>query len=286
MCDMASVRSRHGNEKEVNRIHQCAALDLLSSLGDGSVDMIYTDPPFGTETSQSLRRQRDGVVVSEMSYSDVHDDYLEFLRPHIEEFHRVLKDTGTLYLHLDHHWVHYVKVMCDDVFGRKNFLSEVIWAYDYGGRGKDKWPAKHDNILVYVKDKGSHIFNWDDIDRIPYMAPELQKDPERAAKGKVPTDTWWMSIVGTASHERTGYPNQKPVKLISRAILASSPLGGLIIDPFAGSGSTAAAALATSRTFVVGDMNPVAINVMKDRFKDESSVEFVTPDSVYDVAVT
>lgn len=261
----------------MNRVHLSSAIDLLSSLGSESVDMIYTDPPFGTETTQKLRRKKQGVIVSELGYDDIHDDYLEFLRPHIEQFHRVMKDTGTLYLHLDHHWVHYVKVMCDDVFGRQNFLSEVIWAYDFGGRGKDKWPAKHDNVLVYVKDKGKHVFNWEDIDRIPYMAPGLQKDPDRAEKGKVPTDVWWMSIVGTQSRERTGYPNQKPQKLIERAIVASSPEGGLIIDPFAGSGSTASAALATNRMFVVGDANPEAIETMRHRFENVESVEFVAP---------
>jgi site-specific DNA-methyltransferase (adenine-specific) len=264
----------------VNSVHHAPALELLGSIETGSIDMIYTDPPFGTNLKQKLDRKKKDVVVSSMEYDDKQDDYLEFMRSHIEEFHRVLKESGTMYLHLDHHWVHYVKVMCDEIFDRENFLSEVIWAYDFGGRGKDKWPAKHDSILVYTKSRGKHIFNWEDIDRIPYMAPELQKDPERAAKGKVPTSVWWMSIVGTASKERTGYPNQKPQKLMERAIVASSPLGGVVLDPFAGSGTTAAAALAVGRTFITSDANIVAIDVMKERFAGQEKINFILKSGV------
>jgi len=272
-------------EPRKNSVHHVSALELLSSIPTGTIDMIYTDPPFGTNVTQRMDRKKDGVVLSSMSYSDRFEDYMEFLRPHLVEFQRVLKDSGTLYLHLDRRWVHYAKVECDKIFGRDNFLSEVIWAYDFGGRAKDRWPAKHDTILVYAKKEGEHVFNWDDIDRIPYMAPELQKDPERAAKGKVPTDVWWMSIVGTSSKERTGYPSQKPQKLLERAIVASSPVGGVILDPFAGSGTTAAASLATGRSFIVGDLNQVAINVMKERFADRNDIEFVSPYSVDDPAM-
>jgi site-specific DNA-methyltransferase (adenine-specific) len=257
-----------------HHVHRSRALDLLRSLGDQSIDMIYTDPPFGTGQRQQLDRQRDGQVISSVGYDDPSVDYMSFIKPHLVEFKRVLKQSGTLYLHLDHHWSHYVKVMCDEIFNSQNFLNEVIWAYDYGGRGKDRWPSKHDTILVYTKECGQHIFNWDDIDRIPYMAPGLQKDPERAARGKVPTDTWWMSIVGTASRERTGYPNQKPQKLIERAVVASSPPGGVVLDPFAGSGTTGAACVATGRKFILGDQNYVAVDVMKERFKSVEDVTF------------
>lgn len=269
----------------MNRVHHVSAIDLLSMCSDESIDMIYTDPPFGTNVKQRMSRKKDGVVTTVMEYDDRFDDYMEFLRPHLVEFHRVLKKTGTLYLHLDRRWVHYVKVECDKIFGRDNFLSEVIWAYDFGGRGKDRWPAKHDTILVYVKSEGDHVFNWEDIDRIPYMAPELQKDPERAAKGKVPTDVWWMSIVGTSSKERTGYPSQKPQKLLERAIVASSPVGGVVLDPFVGSGTTAAAALATGRSFIVGDMSEIAISVMRERFLGRDDIEFVSPIVVDDQRV-
>lgn len=256
-----------------NTIAHCRALDFLTGLEDDSVDMIYTDPPFGTGDVQTMDRKKAGKTVSKIEYSDKFDNYLEFLEPHLVEMHRVLKDTGTMYLHMDWRWVHYAKVKCDEIFGYDNFLNEVVWSYNFGGRGKDRWPQKHDTILVYVKKRGTHKFNWNDIDRIPYAAPELQyvgrtkeEAEKRIAEGQVPTDVWSMSIVGTASKERVGYPNQKPVKLIKRAIVASSDPGDIVLDPFAGSGSTAAAALEAQRSFMVCDASPDALAVMRDRF--------------------
>ena len=252
----------------MNRIHHAEAIDVLRLQPTASIDLIYTDPPFGTQGQQVLSRLKDGKVISEIGYSDRHEDYMAFLRPHLDEFKRVLKPTGTLYLHLDWHWSHYVKIALDEVFGRECFLNEVIWAYDFGGRGKRCWPKKHDTILVYSRQPDQHIFNWDDIECIPYMAPGLQKDPARAAAGKVPTDVWWMSIVGTQAKERTGYPNQKPVKLIERAVLASSPVGGVILDPFAGSGTTGEVAYTNGRYFILADVSPWAQEVMQERFKE------------------
>lgn len=252
-----------------NVVYHLSALEALEKQSDESIDLIYVDPPFGTGHQQALARKKDGQVVSWMTYEDPKIDYIEWLKKHAVQFHRVLKPTGTLYLHLDHHWVHRAKVMLDDeVFGPKCFLNEVIWAYDYGGRGKRCWPKKHDSILVYVKEEDKHIFNWGDVDRIPYMTPGLQKDHDRADAGKVPTDVWWMSIVGTASKERNGYPTQKPVKLIERAILASTPPGGIVMDVFAGSGTTGEAALKHGRKFVLADTSVWAIEVMQERFKD------------------
>lgn len=248
-------------------LHQ-SALNVLIKTPESSIDLVYVDPPFGTGRRQSLNRKKDGGVVSSLTYEDPNIDYIEWLQAHVEAIKNVLKPTGTMYLHLDHHWVHHAKVMCDEVFGPQCFLNEVIWAYDFGGRGKRSWPKKHDNILVYTKEEDKHIFSWDDIDRIPYMAPGLQKDPERAEKGKVPTDVWWMSIVGTASKERNGYPTQKPVKLIERAILASCPKDGIVMDVFAGSGTTGQAAHNLGRKFILSDVSPWAIEVMKERFKD------------------
>lgn len=241
-------------------------MQVLPTLVDASIDLIYTDPPFGTQTHQVMERQKNGMVISRVGYYDRFDDYMAWIRPHLEQFHRVLKSTGTLYLHLDGRWVHYVKVALDEVFGRGCFLNEVIWAYDFGGRGKRCWPKKHDTVLVYAREEGQHVFNWDDIERIPYMAPGLQKDADRAAAGKVPTDVWWMSIVGTQSRERNGYPNQKPVKLVERAVLASSPAGGLVLDPFAGSGTTGEAAHRNGRSFILVDASPWALEVMEERF--------------------
>ena len=178
-------------------------------------------------------------------------------------------------MHLDWRHVRLGQWTCDLVFGEGNFLNEVIWAYNFGGRGKDRWPCKHDNILVYAKHVGDHLFNWDAIPRVPYRAPDMQRvgrSPEEAevriAQGQVPTDVWDMSIIGTNSKERTGYPTQKPVKLVERVVLASSPPRGIVMDVFAGSGTTGEAAHKHGRNFVLADANPQAIDVMKKRFKD------------------
>lgn len=259
----------------MNTVHLADALSFLRGLPDSSVDLVYTDPPFGTGDVQKMTRKRGGNIVSQISYSDRYANYLEFLTPHLVEMRRVLKDTGTLYLHLDHHWVHYAKVECDRIFGGDNFLNEIVWSYNFGGRGKDRFPQKHDTILVYTKEMGKHTFNWDDIDRIPYAAPELQyvgrskEDAERRiAEGQVPTDVWSMSIVGTASKERLGYPNQKPLKLVQRVIRASSNPGDLVVDPFVGSGTTAHAAHLLRRRFAVCDRNPESVAVVKSRLGD------------------
>lgn len=252
----------------LNTVFHSNALGALTRIPDASVDLAYVDPPFGTGRKQSLAHQKDGEVVSTISFEDPNEHYIEWLRMHMAEIRRTLKPNGTVYLHLDHHWVHRAKVMMDDaVFGPDNFLNEVVWSYDYGGRGKRCWPKKHDSILVYVKDPNDYVFNWDDIDRIPYMAPGLQKDPARAEAGKVPTDVWWMSIVGTQAKERTGYPTQKPVKLVERAVLASSPSGGVVLDVFAGSGTTGQAAHNLGRSFILADVSAAAIEVMQRRFQ-------------------
>jgi site-specific DNA-methyltransferase (adenine-specific) len=258
----------------MNVVYHANALSVLARMEDDSVDLVYCDPPFGTGHKQALVRRKAGEVMSFIEFDDPNTNYIEWLRKHVEGLHRVLKLTGTLYLHLDHHWVHRAKVMCDEVFGPECFLNEVIWAYDFGGRGKDRWPRKHDNILVYVKEAGKHVFNWDAIPRVPYKAPEMQRvgrspeeAEERIALGKVPTDVWDIGIIGTNAKERNGYPTQKPRLLVERAVLASSPPGGHVIDVFAGSGTTGEAAYINGRSFTLADTSPWAIEVMQERFK-------------------
>lgn len=256
-------------------------LAVAASLPDACAQLIYLDPPFNTgrtqtrvtlRTSQDADGDRTGFggrryateVAGVHSYEDSYDDYPGFLEPRLREARRLLTASGTLYLHVDPRESHYVKVLCDQIFGRDAFLNEVIWAYDFGGRRRDRWPAKHDTILVYVKTPGAHFFDRDQIDRIPYLAPELVS-PEKAARGKLPTDVWWQSIVGTNSREKTGYPTQKPEAILRRIIQASSAPGDLVVDLFAGSGTTGAAASALGRRFLLVDANPAAIAVMRDR---------------------
>jgi site-specific DNA-methyltransferase (adenine-specific) len=243
---------------EENSVVLGKALDLLRCLPDESVDLIVTDPPFNTKR---IRKSKKGHA-----YTDNRDDYYEWLKLHIVECHRVLKKTGSIYLHLNEEAAAYARVHAmDPVFGIRNHLNTIVWAFDYGGRGRDRFAKKHDIVLSYAKQYKSHVFNWEDVDRIPYLAPGLQKDKVRAARGKVPTDVWWMSIIGTQSKERVGWPTQKPIKLVTRAIVASSPVGGLVVDPFAGSGTVAVAATLSNRSFIVSDELPSAVKVMEER---------------------
>lgn len=259
-------------------------LEILRTLDDDSVHLIYIDPPFGTGTrrrhdrivtgrGEATRtgfggRSYDYEIVSSLAYDDSMplDDYLAFLHPRLVEMRRVLTDTGSLYVHLDHHAVHHVRLLLDDVFGSDRFLNEVIWAYDYGGRHRDRWPRKHDNILWYAKG-ADWIFNRDEIDRIPYMAPGLV-GPDKAARGKLPTDVWWMTVVPTAGSERTGYPTQKPEKLLERIIAASSRPGDLVADFFCGSGTTGVVARRLGRRFLLVDSNHEAIAITEKRLAE------------------
>jgi len=207
------------------------------------------------------------------AYADAFDDYLAFLEPRLIEAHRVLALNGTLYFHIDYREAHYCKLLLDAIFGRECFLNEIIWAYDYGARTTRRWPAKHDTILVYVRDPGSYVFNGDDVDREPYMAPGLV-GPEKAARGKLPTDVWWHTIVSPTGREKTGYPTQKPLGVIRRIIRASSNPGDLVLDFFAGSGTTGVAAAELGRDFLLVDSNAEAIEVMRARFAGTPAVEF------------
>src|SRR3954449_9548784 len=229
--------------------------DVLPQLPDGAFDLIYIDPPFNTG-----REQRRGAL----AYADAQADYLAFLRPRLEQARRLLAEHGTLYVHLDYREAHYVKVMLDGIFGREAFLNELIWAYDYGGKPRTRGPPKHDTILVYVREPGRHVFNADDVDREPYMAPGLVS-AEKAARGKMPTSVIWHTIVPTNGAEKTGYPTQKPEGLLRRFVAASSRPGGWCLDFFAGSGTLGAVAQAAGRRFVLVDENPAAIAVAAER---------------------
>lgn len=198
------------------------------------------------------------------TYDDRFDDYWGFLEPRLVEAWRLLAPDGTLYLHLDYRESHYAKVMLDAVFGRDHFLNELIWAYDYGAKSRSRWPTKHDTILVYVKDPARYHFDSTAVDREPYMAPGLVT-PEKAERGKLPTDVWWHTIVPTTGREKTGYPTQKPEGILRRIVQASSRPGDRVLDAFAGSGTTGAVAAALGRHAVLVDANPAAIDVMVKR---------------------
>jgi site-specific DNA-methyltransferase (adenine-specific) len=256
-------------------------LDVLPMLPDESFTVIYLDPPFNTGRTQvrrALRTPRSATgarvgfrgmtyetVRGQVSaYDDVFADYWAFLEPRLEHAWRLLAADGTLYLHLDYREVHYAKVLLDALFGRDCFLNEIIWAYDYGARSTSRWPTKHDTILVYVKDPSRYHFDAAAVDREPYMAPGLV-GPEKAARGKLPTDVWWHTIVSPTGSEKTGYPTQKPEGVLRRIVEASSRPGDWVLDFFAGSGTLGAVAGSIGRRFVLVDNNPEAIKVMRAR---------------------
>lgn len=259
-------------------------LALTATLPDGVARLVYLDPPFNTGRTrrhQPVQVVRDAAatrtgfqgrsyaaVRGELSrYDDRFEDYWGFLHPRLEEAWRLLDDRGTLYLHLDYREAHYAKVALDALFGRECFLNELIWAYDYGAKSTRRWPAKHDTILVYVKDPERYLFDSASVDREPYMAPGLVT-PEKAERGKLPTDVWWHTIVGTNAAERTGYATQKPVGVLRRIVAASSAPGDLVVDLFAGSGTTGAAAAALDRRFLLCDASAAAIEVMRQRLPE------------------
>jgi site-specific DNA-methyltransferase (adenine-specific) len=274
-----------------NRIYFGDNLEVLKTIPDCAVQLIYIDPPFNSGKQQSrtqIRTVRDpegdrvgftGTTykthpVGTRQYADIFDDYESFIRPRLEEAYRVLAPNGSLYFHIDYREVHYCKIWLDSIFGRDCFLNEIIWAYDYGAKPKTRWPAKHDNILFYVKDPGCYTFNVAEIEREPYMAPGLV-GPEKAARGKLPTDTWWHTIVATNGAEKTGYPTQKPLGVINRIVKASSNPGDLVLDFFAGSGTVGESCLRLDRRFMLVDNNPQAIEIMMKRFAGFEGIEWI-----------
>ncbi len=265
----------------MKRIVQAECLSYISNLPDASFPLIYLDPPFNTRKTQ--QRQRIRAIADDKAkrkgfggkryrtegleapvYADRFDDFEAFLVPRLKQAYRLLTATGSLFVHLDSREVHYIKVALDAIFGRENCINEIIWAYDYGGRSKNRWPAKHDTLLWYAKKAKKYTFNYEAIDRIPYLTPKMV-GPEKAARGKTPTDVWWMTIVPTSSREKTGYPTQKPLKLLERIVRVHSNPGDVVLDFFAGSGTTGEAAAKHSRGFVLVDQSPDAIAIMQRR---------------------
>ncbi len=265
-------------------------LTVLRSLPDASIRLVYIDPPFNTRAvrkRERIRVERDEAgdrtgfggrryrtrKEAGAAYSDRFDDYLTFLEERLVEVRRVLTEDGSLYFHIDYREAHRCKLLLDDIFGERSFLNEIIWAYDFGGRPRRRWAPKHDTIFWYCKTPGLQIFNRDEIDRIPYLAPGLVGE-EKARRGKLPTDVWWNTIVPTSGKERTRYPTQKPLAIARRIVAASSYPGDLVADFFAGSGTTGVAAHELGRRFLLVDNNPEAIAVMKDRFAEIPGVEW------------
>jgi site-specific DNA-methyltransferase (adenine-specific) len=285
---LPATTNRYTRLQSMNRILHAENLTALRALPSASVELIYVDPPFNTGVTQKrprLKTIRDDAgdrtgfgghryrteksADTAHAYADIFDDYIGFLRPRLIEAYRILTPTGSLFLHIDPREVHYVKVMLDEIFTRPCFQNEIIWAYDYGARSIKRWPAKHDNILWYTKHPTDYTFNLSATDRIPYMAPGLV-GAEKAARGKTPTDVWWHTIVSPTGKEKTGYPTQKPLGILERIVRVHSNPGEMVLDFFAGSGTTGLAAARNDRSFLLIDQNPEAIAVMRDRLQSFS----------------
>ncbi|MCA9685774.1 MAG: site-specific DNA-methyltransferase [Myxococcales bacterium] len=257
-------------------------LELLPTLASASVRLIYIDPPFNTGRDQSrtqlaTRRVESGgdrtgfqgarfetTALGRRSFADRFEDYIAFIEPRLREAHRLLSPDGSLFVHLDYREAHYAKILLDDIFGRDSFINEIIWAYDYGARSRSKWSAKHDNILWYAKNPDDYVFDFEAMERIPYMAPGLV-GPEKAARGKTPTDVWWHTIVSPNGWEKTGYPTQKPLGILRRIVSVHSRPGDQLLDFFAGSGSFGEAGAGLGRKVTLIDANPEAIACMQQR---------------------
>ena len=265
----------------MKRIVRGDCLDVLRGLPGACARLIYLDPPFNTGHAQARTRTRSvrdesgdrtgfqgrryrTEVMRSAAWQDAFDDYLGFLAPRLEEVRRVLAPDGSLFFHIDAREGHYCKILLDEVFGRDSFMNEIVWAYDYGGRTRVRWPAKHDTIFWYAADPKRYVYRYDDIDRVPYMAPGLV-GPEKAARGKTPTDVWWNTIVSPTGKEKTGYPTQKPLKILERIVRVHSDPGDLVADFFAGSGTTGEAAARNGRDYLLVDSNPEAVAVMARR---------------------
>ena len=265
----------------MNRIVFGENLGWLARAPRGAFSLVYIDPPFNTGRRQARTTirtvadengDRTGFKgkryrterLGETGFEDRYDDFVGFLRERIEAARPLLTPDASLFLHVDCREVHYCKVMLDEVFGRASFMNEIIWAYDYGARSKRRWSPKHDNLLWYVNDPQRYTFNYEEIDRIPYMAPGLV-EPSKAARGKTPTDVWWHTIVSPSGREKTGYATQKPLGILERIVRVHSNPGDRLLDFFAGSGSFGEAAARHGREFVLVDNNPEAIRIMAER---------------------
>ena len=285
----------------MHKIYLGDNLPILRDIESESIDLIYIDPPFNTGKFQRRTRietihdekggDRVGFqgrkyktkTLSTGGYNDQFEDYLGFLEPRIIEAKRVLKPHGSFFFHIDYREVHYCKILIDGIFGRDSFINEIIWAYDFGARTKKRWSTKHNNILWFAKDPKNYVFNYDEIDRIPYMAPGLV-GKEKAARGKTPTDVWWHTIVGTNSKEKTGYTTQKPIGVLERIIKVHTNPEDLVLDFFAGSGTTGEVCMMNRRSSILIDNNKEALDIMSIRFSRYShlNIKWIGYESNYD----
>ena len=282
-----------------NRLLLGDCLDVMKGMDTGSIDLIYSDPPYNTGVDW-------GEFNDEWSPDDVKGEWLvelEAAHPSITllikiimrekglgawsymamilvrlfEMRRILKDSGSIYIHVDQGMSHYVKLGMDIIFGRHKFQNEIIWAYRTGGVSKSRFARKHDNIFFYTK---TEKYTFNESKEKSYVSAASAGMKAYGHKGKeymlmedeggvyrqvVMRDVWHIDATGTVSHERLGYPTQKPLELLKRIVAASSNEGDVVLDPFCGSGTTLLAAQSMNRRWIGIDKNPNAIRIAESR---------------------
>jgi adenine-specific DNA-methyltransferase len=243
----------------------------------GNVDLIYIDPPYDSKADYRTKVELPGVeldqkpnTLEQFAYSDSWANgtasYLEMITPRLVLMRELLSETGSIYVHLDWHVGHYVKLVMDEVFGRENFLNEVVWVYGLGGSSSRYWPRKHDTLFWYSREPDKHYFVADMIPATSQrMMGELKKAP----------DVWDIPSINNQAKERLDYATQKPMPLLDRIIRSSSPDGGLVLDVFVGSGTTAASAEALGRRWIASDLGKPAIMMSRKRLIDQDAKPFL-----------
>lgn len=242
-------------------IHCGDCLDVLRRLPAATADLVYLDPPFATNKRQrgSQTRHRG----RELSFNDEWESlgsYLEFMRPRLEAMHRLLKPTGSILLHCDWRTCHHLRFMLDEIFGASGFVNHLIWHYGLGGSSPRRFARKHDDILFYARG-ARHYFK-------PPQVPSTSRRMNGAVKKA--TDVLAIPSINNMAAERSGYPTQKPLALLLLLVEACSPPGGLVVDPFCGSGTTLVAAKRLGRPCLGIDANPDAVRISRTRLDVEA----------------
>jgi DNA modification methylase len=269
-------------------------LHRLSQFPAECIDLVYLDPPFFSNRHYEVIWGDEAEVRSfEDRWQGGIQVYVNWMQERMLELHRILKPTGSIYLHCDWHASHYLKVMMDEVFGRPNFINEVIWYYGPKATQRvSSFQHKHDTIFLYGTQLGHHTFNlqlqeygegslaerrtrYDQgDDRGPYRMTTRRTGDGSKVRAKVylksgvpMTDVWDIPVINSTSKERLGYPTQKPEALMERIVLASSNHGDIVLDPFCGCGTTLVAAQRLGRQWIGIDISPTAVNLMKRRLE-------------------
>ena len=297
-----------------NTLYTSDNLYVLLGLDSGLVDLIYLDPPFNSKRTYSApvgskaagasfkdmwtwkdvdEHNLDSLAVSHPDLTkfiagagEIHGKpmmaYLTYMSQRVVEMRRVLKDTGSFYLHCDPTAGHYLKIMLDGIFGKKNFIAEIIWSYAWGVRTTRRWNRKHDVILMYAKSR-IFTFNYSAVmekrreevlRRLEFGSASATMAADRGKSGDrtmaLPTDVWYIPTLNAMSKERTGYPTQKPLDLLKRIVLASSNEGDVVMDPFCGCATTCVAAQQLGRKWIGIDVEEQARNVLIRRLSSDA----------------